>query len=348
MASFGAVIFKKELTRSLITMKKSVLAVAGCLLFVQGVWAQANTFNLAKFQAVSSDTAGSSTPAQFANDGFVSQDSRWVSTNVAPHWLEVELAVPMTIGSAHLYSGGTWNSAMSDFVLQYDDGGSWVDIAGTDVSGNTLPELNLTFDAPVTAQAFRLYTTDGTARVKELALYPPTADGSAVPFGTDLDLNIAKLRQYAYSSVDGSSYPKLAIDGYADDTSAWASTNAAGPHDLEIHLPQGENIRGIQLYSGYEGQAGTQIQDFEVAYYDNSSSNWVVFAGGSVAGNTELNRNLWFDAAATSSKIRFRSLDAGQAVVRELVVLPENNTGGYPLWTDVLDEAPPALSFLDY
>ncbi|MDF7799081.1 glycosyl hydrolase [Pontiellaceae bacterium B1224] len=303
-------------------------------------------YNLAKYQMVTADSATSDNPVQYATDGFVSQDNRWVSGSSGPHWLKIELAVPMTIGSAHLFSGGATDSAMANFVLQVDDNGSWVDIAGTEVSGNTLPNLNLAFNAPVTAQTFRLYTTDSTARVKELALYPPTSDGAAVLFGTDVDLNIAKLRQYDYSSVDGENYPKLAIDGYADNASAWASANTAGPHDLEIHLPQAENIRGIQLYSGYEGAAGTQIQDFEVAY-DNGGS-WVLFNGGAVSNNSELDLNLWFGAAATTTKIRIRSLDPGQAVVRELVVLPENNMGGYPLWTDVLDEAPPALDFMDY
>ncbi|VGO19381.1 glycosyl hydrolase [Pontiella sulfatireligans] len=303
-------------------------------------------FNLAKYQSVTADSSASANPVQFATDGFVSQDSRWVSTENGPHWLEIELAAPMAIGSAHLFSGGASDSAMADFVLQYDNGGSWVDIAGTDVSGNTLPNLNLAFDAPVTAQTFRLYTTDATASVKELVLYPPTLVGSNVMFGVDVDLNIAKLRQYEYSSVDGVHYPRLAIDGYADNASAWASTNVAGPHDLEIHLPLGENIRGIQLYSGYEGATGTQIQDFEVAYDDGGS--WVLFNGGSVSNNTELDLNLWFGAAVTTTKIRIRSLDSSQAVIRELVVLPENNAGGYPLWTDVLDEAPPTGSFMEY
>lgn len=311
------------------------------------VFAYNDHINLAKYQKPTRDSATATEPSQYATDGFMAQDSRWVSSGAGPHWLALDLGTPMTIGSAHLYSGSTWNSGMSDFSLQYHNGASWVDIPGTVVSGNTSPELNLVFDTPVTAQEFRLYTIDGTARVKELALYPPTADGSMVPFGADLDLNIAKLRQYEYSSVSGNNYPKLAIDGYVDDASGWASTNAAGPHDLEIHLPQSEKIRGIQLYSGYEGMPGTQIQDFEVAYSSNGT-DWVLFDGGSVSGNAELNRSVRFNASATTKKIRIRSLDANQAFIRELVLLPGNNGSGYPLWTDAKDAAPPSQSFMDY
>ncbi|MEI6891437.1 MAG: glycosyl hydrolase [Pontiella sp.] len=308
---------------------------------------QTEIFNLAKCQNSTADSTTTSAPVQYGNDGFVTQDNRWVSQSGGPHWFEVELAVPMTVGSMHLYSGSTWDAAISDFSLQYYDGFGWIDIAGTSVSGNIFPELNLMFDVPTTAQQFRLYTTDDKARIRELALYPPTSDGSAVPFGTDLNLNVAKLRQFAYSSIDGVNFPGLAIDGYADDSSAWASANAAGPHDFEVHFPQKEKVRGIHLYSGWEGQSGTQIQNFEVAY-SNDASGWVLFDGGAVANNTELNLVLWFGAAVNVQTIRIRSLDSGQTVIRELVVLRENNTGGYPLWTDVKDEAPPTEKFTDY
>ncbi|VGO15663.1 hypothetical protein PDESU_04248 [Pontiella desulfatans] len=313
---------------------------------VGAVVASPDHMNLAKYQTTTADSSDSDTPKQFATDGFAAQDSRWGTSSAAPHWLAVELATPMSIGSAHLYSGTPWGFVVEDFVLQYYEGGSWIDIPGATVSGNTVPALNIVFDAPVTAQMFRLYTTDGSPRVKELALYPATDDGSMVPFGADLDLNVAKMRQYAYSSVSGNNYPKLAIDGYADDSSGWASANTAGPHDLEIHLLENEAIGGIHLYSGYTDQPGTQVQDFEVAYHDGSG--WVLFDGGAVSGNTELNRVVQFNASATTTKIRLRCLGCGQAFVREFAVMPDDGGDGYPLWTDVKNEAPPSESFMDY
>ncbi|MBK1855364.1 discoidin domain-containing protein [Verrucomicrobiaceae bacterium 5K15] len=302
--------------------------------------------NLARYQTTSADSQNGSWPSQYATDGFATQDSRWLSTSGDSHWLQVELATPMTIGSAHLFTGGTWDAAMSNAELQYHDGNDWVSIDGASLTGNTSRIVNLEFTQPVTAQKFRLTTTDGTARVVELAMYAPTADGEPVPFGTDIDLNLAKLRQYAYSSIDGTRYPKLAIDGFAHDNSAWASADTAGPHDLEIHLAHAEKIAGIHLYSGYAGQNGTQISDFEVSYDDNGS--WVVFDGGSITGNTELERSVQFTTSAVTKKIRIRSLDSTQAVIRELVALPELGGDWFPLWTDVSDEAPSSKSFLDY
>ena len=302
-------------------------------------------FNLAKFQKTSSDSAEGTWPKQYATDGLVTQDSRWVSKSGGPHWLEVELAVPMRVGSAHLYSGGTFNSVMSNSVVQYFSRNSWVDISGTARSGNSKIVQNLAFDRAVTAQRFRVYSTDNIGRIIEFALYPPTADGSDVPFGTDVDLNFAKLRQYDFSSVSGEHYPKLAIDGYVDDSSAWASADAAGPHDLEIHLPYAEEIGGVHLYSGFEGQNGTQMKNFQIAYQSNGS--WVVFNGGEVTGNTELNRSIEFATAVKTTKVRLRSLDSSQAVVRELVVLPKADPW-FPLGTDAKDQAPPQASFMDY
>ncbi len=326
---------KVSVTRSAEDMNPAALAVA-----------PETMYNLAKFQTSSADSANSSTPVQYGNDGFVTQENRWVSDSSGPHWYEVELAVPMEIGSAHLYSGATSSAAIADFCLQYHDGSVWVDIAGTSIFGNTLPVLNLEFSAPVVAQQFRLYTTDGTARIKELALYAPTTDGSSVPFGTDLDLNIAKQRQFVCSSIGGANFPGLAIDGYVDDSSAWASTDTAGPHTFDVHFPQSELIRGVHLYSGFEGISGTQMEDFTVDYWDGSA--WITFSGGSVTGNTEENLILWFDAAVAATKVRVQTTDSKQAVIRELVVFAENGRAAYPLWTDALDEAPPSQSFLDY
>ncbi len=305
-----------------------------------------SAFNLAKFQTSSASSANGSQPAQYGNDGFVTQENRWASSGSGPHWYEVSLAVPMEIGSAHLYSGSTGGAAIANFSLQYYNGSAWVNIPGTSVSGNTLPVLNLMFTSPVTAQRFRLYTTDSSAVIKELALYPPASGGAAVPFGTDLDLNVAKLRQFAYSSVAGTNYPTLAIDGYVSDSSAWASTNAAGPHTFEVHFPQNESVRGIHLYSGFEALPGTQMGTFTVDYW--SGTAWVTFSGGSVSGNTQQNLSLWFGAAVSTSKVRVRTTDTKQAVIRELVVFSDNGGSAYPLWTDARQAAPPTQSFLDY
>lgn len=320
---------------------------AGGFLFCEAIEAQSH-FNLAKFQTTTSSSNLGDWPPQFATDGLVSADSRWRSSSstTSPHWLEIELAVPMTIGSAHIYSGGNSDSAIVDFDLQYHDGTFWVTIPGSSVTGNTISDLNITFTNPVTAQRFRLYSTDTQVHIRDLALYAPTEDNSTVPFGTDVDLNVAKLRQYEFSSLSTGNPPKLAIDGYIDSSSAWLSENAAGPHDLEIHFPRAENIAGIHLYSGFENSPGSQVEDFEISYYFEGS--WVTYSGGSITGNTDFARSLSFTSPVLTNKIRLRTLDAKQAIVRELVVLHDNGANLHPLGTDVLTEEPPSDDFLKF
>jgi len=260
-------------------------------------------FNLAKFQNVTVSSERGEWPSQFANDGYVTEENRWrtVAGAATPHWLEIELNTTMTIGSAHIYSGGTFDSILNNFELQYFDGSSFVTIPGTPHNGNNLPENNIVFNSPVTAQRFRLISTDNVVNIRDFALFAPTNDGSAVPIGTDVDLNVAKLRQYVFSSVSGAGYPKLAFDGYTHASSAWLSEDAAGPHELEIHFPRSEQIGGIHLYSGFEGQADTQLQDFEVAYWNGST--WITFDGGSVTGNSEHTLNLQFNTTAATNRI---------------------------------------------
>jgi hypothetical protein len=302
--------------------------------------------DLAKFQADGKDSQLSSDGYYYATDGMIATDSRWISDNTGDHWVSLKLAAPMTIGSAHVFSGGAGNPAMEDVRLQYHNGSAWQLVPGASVQGNTSIDLNITFDAPITAQQFRIYTGDTTARVRELALYPPTSDGSMVKFGSDLDLNIGKLRQYTYSSVSGANYPKLAIDGYAHNTSGWKSANTTATHDLAIYLARGDKVGSVHVYSGYEGQPGTQIQDFQLSY--QNGGGWVNFDGGTVTGNTELDRIVHLNTPQYVTAVRIQALDGKQAFIREFVVLPDNGAAGYPLGTDAKFEAPSTKSFTDY
>ena len=108
-----------------------------------------------------------------------------------------------------------------------------------------------------------------------------------------------------FSSMFAGHYPKLAIDGYTDSSSAWLSANTSGAHDLEIHFPRSEKIGGIHLYSGYEGQAGTQIENFEIAYDSNGS--WVVFNGGSPLSSHSQSRYQQLPYSEYRNRRMFRS-----------------------------------------
>ncbi len=138
-------------------------------------------------RAWSSSTNSSNYPIR-AVDGFIHENSRWLSNNSSDtHKLSIDLKHSSKIGSAHLYSGyGTdTDSAVSDFVLKYWDGNVWQDIPGTSVSGNTQQALRIDFTSPVTTDQVRLQVTeDGYARVRELMIFPAN-HGVGYPLGTN-------------------------------------------------------------------------------------------------------------------------------------------------------------------
>lgn len=116
------------------------------------------------------------------NDGDVSTDTskRWVGkTPPLPHIIEFTWDKPQTIGAARILSGwahdGEVTSPLTDFVLQYQDGATWKDIAGAKIENNESPNWMLQF-APVSSNKMRLVITstpDNTSRLWEVELYAP-------------------------------------------------------------------------------------------------------------------------------------------------------------------------------
>ena len=124
----------------------------------------------------------------------------------------------MSIGSAHIYSGGHFRYAiLNNYALQYFNGSIWVAVPGATGNGNnsirTEPGVHQSNHRPTLSHPIRRTTP---SILKSIALFAPTDDGSPVPIGTGVDFNVAKLRQYEYSSVSGTNYPRLAFDGYTN------------------------------------------------------------------------------------------------------------------------------------
>ncbi len=138
--------------------------------------------NLAQFQSASASDENGDYAAAFAVDGIVSNFHSFRSSNTSdPHWLQVTFPRPLTVGSAHLYLGLDNGAAkgLAHFKIQFrDGGGTWVDIPGTEIFGNTATELVVPFPTAQTADRFRLYTDDnGNRIVREIALSPPNLVG---------------------------------------------------------------------------------------------------------------------------------------------------------------------------
>ena len=120
-----------------------------------------------------------------AYDGFVHDNSRWISANVTTkHWLEYGFVKPREIAYAHIYMGLGSGSAIANFHVEYWDGSAWVVIPGSTVTGNTSTEVFLTFDSTIrTDKVSFVCNDDGNIRIKEIVYLPPNG-GVGYPRGT--------------------------------------------------------------------------------------------------------------------------------------------------------------------
>ncbi len=130
----------------------------------------------------SGDRDGAVSPPALVNDGRIDlaqNDGRWLSTAEVPNWIEFSWPSPQELTAIRIFSGyrtgGKVTAPISSFVLQFDDGGVWSDVQGTDTTGNTAVDWNVRFPS-VTSRKFRLLIREaqgGISRIWEVELYEP-------------------------------------------------------------------------------------------------------------------------------------------------------------------------------
>lgn len=298
--------------------------------------------NLAKFQPVTTDSVNGQQLASYVTDGNAGNENRWQSSGSGPHWARVNFPFPVEVGSAQVFTGVDDTLAQANFRIQYLDGASWVDAPGAVVTGNTDVESNIVFTSPVTANSFRLHSTDGTLRIRELALYPPNGV-TGFPLGTDVRLNLAQQRPVVANANTAGNFALLAVDGRVNKDSIW-QTSTVGINSLDTDLIVSTKIGSAHLYSGSPGVA--PLADFVLKYWNGSA--WLDIDGGTVTGNTTADLAISFTPVATT-KVRLEFTNPGTASVRELCVFPANiANSGYPLGTGVTGVPPSTAKVDDY
>jgi len=322
--------------------------------------------NLAKYQRVTASIQNSTYEPDFAVDGLVSNFHSWRTGNqTGPHWLEVTYPQPVTVAGAQVYLG-LWETAAGaqihgNFRFQHHNGLTWVDIPGSSVTGNTQPEVNVVFTAPVTATRFRFFSTDsGSRTLRELAFFPPNlVDGTeqGFPPGTDVRLNLAYLRPATASSAVlnnayGAGYAKNAFDGYRDNASRWICASTAAGEWIEVDLLAPHALGSAHVHSGFidpvnnpERLTVQPIADFTLQYFDGT--NWLPIPGATITGNTEVSRAIEFTTPVTTTKLRLLTTSASNARLQELLVFPPR-AGGYALGRETLDAAAPTSTWDRY
>ncbi|MEY3897167.1 MAG: hypothetical protein RLZZ214_2688, partial [Verrucomicrobiota bacterium] len=297
--------------------------------------------NLAKFQPVTTDSVDGQRLASYVTDGTTGNDNRWQSDTSGPHWAQVNFPFAVELGSAQVLTGFDDTNAQASFKIQYLNGASWLDVPGAVITGNTNVERNIVFTTPVTATSFRAYSTDGTLRIRELAMYPPNG-ATGFPLGTDVRLNLAQQRPVVANAITAGNFALLAVDGRANKQSIW-QTSTTGTNSLEIDLIVSTKIGSAHFYSGSPGVA--PLADFVLKSWDGTA--WQNIPGGNVTGNTTADLVVPFTTSVTTTKVRLEFTNPGTTSVRELCIFPANNGNiGYPLGTGVTG-APPSTAGVD-
>jgi hypothetical protein len=329
-------------------MKNRIPTILGFAMVAGALWlapvnagAQPQRVNLARLQSVTSDSAAAGKPAAFATDGTAGNANAWASSGAGPHWLKITLPLPLQLAGAQLYLGADDTAPITNFSLQYFSGNTWVAIPGASFTGNTATVLNVPFTNAVTASMVRLYTTDASATVREIALFA----SNGYPLGTDVSLNAGKKCLVLASSTAGVNYPGNAVDGYAGTNSGWQTASVNGPHTLEVDFPVATRVGSAQIYSG--SATAPALAGFTVNYWNGSA--WAAIPGSTVTGNTQRELNVTFVAPISTTKVQLVIPGNGAQFVREFAVFPAAaGLAEYPLWTDVVAADPPATTWETY
>lgn len=147
--------------------------------FARPKWLPADAENLAPGAkvAVSSLYQKANYPASAITDGkidFYENAGRWVSDEAESHWVDFEFPEETTLDAVRVASGqAPAKTPLTDFRLQVEKDGAFVDVPGAAVEGNDAPVVGLKFK-PVSGKKFRLRideTPGNLARLWEVELY---------------------------------------------------------------------------------------------------------------------------------------------------------------------------------
>ena len=300
-------------------------------------------WNLAKYQPVFTDSTNGTVSAAYLTQGFVTDNSAWVSDNSGPHWAQVTFPFPVTVGSAQVAMGLNNASPMTVFSIQYLTNGNWATIPGGSVSGNANVERNVIFSSPITATSFRVYDSlDNPIRIRQFALYPPNGAGG-FPFGTDFMIDVARKQPTFATANTYGNWPLLASDGLVNSNSAWQTT-LVGSNALQINLQFTNKIGSAHLYSGTTGVP--PLTNFVLQYW--TAGAWSNIPGGSVSGNNSSSLVIPFSTPVTTTKVQLVFTNSGVSTVQELCIFQANSSGGYPLGTGIVTNTPVTAKYDTY
>ncbi len=197
----------------------------------------------------------------------------------------------------------------------------------------------LVADLTITGTSFRIQIAPsnasgtGSLKLKTPATgnYQPklSVAGVVAPVINPERFNLAKFQTVTASSSASQRLPTYFNDGVVGNDNRWQGSSSTWQW-VRVDFPFPVEVGSAQVFTGVDDTF--PIGSYGLQYWNGST--WVNIDGGSVTGNTNVERNLVFTNSVTASSFRFMSAETS-LLVRELAIYPPNGPSGFPLGTDV-------------
>lgn len=141
--------------------------------------------------------------------------------------------------------------------------------------------------------------------------------------------NLAKYQPVSTDSTNGTQNSAGLTAGFVNDNNCWVSSSN-GAHWAQVTLPFPVTVGSAQLAMGLNNASPMTVFYFQ--YLTNG--DWATVSGSTIAGNTNVERNVVFSSPVTSTAFRvYDSLDS-PIRIRQLALYPPDGMNGYPFGTD--------------
>ncbi|MFW6114216.1 MAG: discoidin domain-containing protein [bacterium] len=208
---------------------------------------------------------------EFAVDGIIEDDSRWIAPTSGEKWIELDLGEPKTFRSIGVVSG--WKKqaryAVNDFEVQMKHGDQWKTLPGGKIQDNMYPTIPVNLTEPVTAQHIRLVSPDsGFVRIYEIGLFDEELDIDLGHTGRLVEPRVCRevATERDLLNVHGTFYELP-----ARNAQGMAKIRPIATHNLDIHDFCSHN--GLLFFTGID--ADTQSEHI----FRSSDGKAAVWAG---------------------------------------------------------------------
>ena len=266
---------------------------------------------LGKTVTVSGSTA-SGAPSNLVDGILNDNNSRWRGDNTCT--VDIDFGASQTISSVYINNGytsdggATYDPAnyLTDFSLQSWTGSSWVNIPGTNISGNTNPNLTVHFSALITTSKIRLNILNGSSdasftRLYEIKVWTPNSvtastSISSMSLTSTSDIAVSNGGVLTIDSPTTINSLSIAAGGKVSNSSSLTAstltinsdaTNGTGTYvetgtstitsaNVQQYLPQGRNwYVSSPVTTGNTSSLIVSGVAASVSYYNEPSSVWV-------------------------------------------------------------------------